>query len=101
MIKIIFSRDRMLLNFIILKKEVFYTDDRWGKWIRILPKDKELIKQIKLSRNRIPIFLADLFNLSKKEIEEYNKAQEEKDLMEIIIKDAKLNGCLLVDCKIE
>jgi hypothetical protein len=101
MIKLILSRDRELLNFIILKKEVFYSDKRWDKWIRILPKDESLVKQIKLSRNRIPIFLADLFNLSKKELEEYENAKEEKELMEIIVKDAKLNGCLLVDCKIE
>jgi hypothetical protein len=101
MIKIILTRDRELLNFIIIKKEVFYSDRKWNKYLRILPKDKDLIKQIKLSRNRIPIFLAELFNLSKKELEEYENAKEEKELMEIIVKDAKLNGCLLVDCKIE
>lgn len=101
MIKLIFSKNRELLNFIVIKKEIFYTDYKWGKWIRILPKDKNLLLQIRNSRNRIPLFLSELFNLSKEENREYEKAKGENELMDIIIKDAKLNGCLLVESKIE
>lgn len=99
MIQIVLSYNREILNFLVKEREVFYTDRKWKTWIRCLPPPKDLIKQIALSRNKIPPTIANLFNFSDDEMEEYEKAQTDRELANIIIKDAKLKGCTVVDDK--
>jgi len=81
------------MQFIILKREVFYTDKVWSNWIRVIPKDKALLGRIVKSRNKIPQQLIRMFNLSKKELEEYNAAKDDDAIAEIIIRDATGKGC--------
>jgi hypothetical protein len=42
------------------------------------------------------MFIANLFNLSKAEMAEYNAAKTIDELAEIIIQDGKNKGCVLV-----
>lgn len=95
-VKIVLMFQRDTLNFIIKGKEVFYSDRFWKNYIRCLPRNDELIKQITLSRNKIPSFLAQLFNLSEKDIAEYDAASSEEELSEIVIRDAKSKSCRLI-----
>jgi hypothetical protein len=92
MIKLVFTYNRETLRFVVLNKEIFYSDRLFKSWIRVMPKDEAVTKQILMSRNRIPKAVTQLFNFSKAEIEEYNKAEDERQLADIVIRDAKTKG---------
>jgi hypothetical protein len=94
--KIVLSINREILTFLIIDRNIYYTDKKLGALIRVLPKPKNLLLTIAKSRNRIPMFIIKLFNLSQEEMDEYNSAQTVDDLATIIIKDGKKNGCILV-----
>lgn len=95
MVKLVFSANREILQFYIRDKVIYYTDRKWKNWIQCIPKDKELVKKILLSRNKVPKVIARLFNLSKKEEEEYKKAKDDNELAEIITLDCKRQGVIL------
>lgn len=101
MIKIVFTINRETLQFIIKDKIIYYTDRKWKNYVRCIPKDPKLIAKIIKSRNKIPLYLAKLFELSKKEQEEYDNAVTEEDLAVIIIRDGRLKGCKLVSKEVE
>jgi len=94
--KIVLSINREILTFLIIDRKVYYSDRKFLALIRVLPKPKNLIITIAKSRNRIPMFIANLFNFNKTEMEEYNTAQTADDLAQIIIRDGKKNGCVEV-----
>ena len=96
MIQVVLSINREILNFLIRDREIFYTDRHWKAWIRCLPPPKDFINKIRMSRNKIPTALADLFTFTEKEMEEYNAAKTEKELAAIVIRDSKLKGCKLI-----
>tara|TARA_R100000656_G_C3944977_1_gene127384 strand:- start:969 stop:1274 length:306 start_codon:yes stop_codon:yes gene_type:complete len=95
MVKLVFSANREILQFYIRDKVIYYTDRKWKNWIQCIPKDKELVKKILLSRNKVPKVIARLFNLSKAEEEEYKKAKDDNELAEIITLDCKRQGVIL------
>ena len=88
--------NREILNFAIQDRIIKYTDRKWNKWIQCIPKDKEFIMKVRMSRGRFPDFLIKMFELSKKEQEQYDNAKTDKELAEIIIIDAKRKGCKLL-----
>lgn len=92
-IKLVFSFNREIMQFIILNKEIYYTDRVWQNWIRILPKDPALVRKLIMSRNRLPKHIINMFNLTWREVEEYNRAKDDEELAEIVINDAKKKGC--------
>lgn len=94
--KIVLSINREILTFLIIDRNIYYTDRKFGALIRVLPKPRNLLITIAKSRNRIPMFIAQLFNLSQAEMDEYNAAQKVDELAGIIIRDGKKNGCILV-----
>jgi hypothetical protein len=94
--KIVLSINREILTFLLIDKRIYYTDRKFGALIRVLPKPKNLLITIAKSRNRVPMFIANLFNLNKEEMDEYEAAQTVDQLAEIIIRDGKKNGCVLV-----
>jgi hypothetical protein len=94
---LVFSVQRELMQFIVKEnKEVWYSDRKWAAMIRILPPQKDILVKISQSRNRVPQAIATLFKFSDEETKEYEAAKDEKDLSEIIIRDAKLKGCILI-----
>ena len=94
-IKLVFSANREVLQFYIKDKIIYYTDRKWKNWIQCIPKDKELVKKIIVSRNKVPKVIARLFNLSKAEEEQYKKAKDDNELAEIITLDCKRQGVIL------
>lgn len=94
--KIVFSYNREIMNFVVKDREIYYSDKRWGNWIRCLPPPENFLKVVALSRNRIPAFVYNLFRFTEEEIKEYEAAKDEEALAEIIIKDAKSKGCIFI-----
>jgi hypothetical protein len=84
------------MNFIIKDREIYYSDKKWGNWIRCLPPPENFLKIIALSRNRIPATISNLFVFTEEEMKEYQAAKDEEELAQIIIKDAKSKGCILI-----
>lgn len=92
MIRLSFTFNREPMNFVVHNREIFYTDRIWKGWIRCVPRDENLIRKVTLSRNKIPSQLLRMFTLSEKEKEEYNLAENDNAMADIIIKDAKNKG---------
>ena len=101
MIRISLIYNREILNFAIQDRIIKYTDRKWGKWIQCIPKDKEFIKKVIMSRGRFPHFLIQMFNLNVKEQKEYENAKDDEELAQIIIRDAKGKGCKLLSKKLK
>ena len=88
MIKLLFRKGRPEdgIEFVIEidQKAVTYTDKNQGV-VRIFPQpDRKAMSQ---------------GGLSKKDLEQYNRATDDEELRAIIISDAKENGCALVSEK--
>lgn len=96
MIKLSFLKGREVMNFRVEKRSIYYNDRIWINEIRCIPKDKDFIKKIRESRNRLPAKLINMFNLSEKAQKEYDSAKTDEELAKIIIKDCKEKGLLLV-----
>ena len=94
LVSLIYNRE--ILNFAIKDKIIKYTDRKWNKWIQCIPKDKDFIMKVRMSRGRFPHFLLEMFELSNKEQEEYAAAKTDDELSEIIIRDGKRKGCKLL-----
>lgn len=90
------SINRELLTFIIIDRKIFYSDRKFGSLIRLIPKPQNLILTIQKTRNKVPMFIAQLFNLTQEELDEYDKAITVDQLADIVVRDGKKNGCLLV-----
>jgi hypothetical protein len=95
-IKLSFSHNNEILNFLISGKEIFYRDRIWAKGVRCIPKDENFIKVIMMSRNKIPSQLINMFNLSEKDKAEYDSCNTEEELAEKIILDCKAQGLILI-----
>ena len=95
-IQIAFIINRETFRIEIKDKEIWYSDRKWDKSIRLIPKDKEFLKKIVLSRNKIPSIIKEMFSLTKKEQAEYKQAKTERELADVCIKDCKLKGALLL-----
>ena len=95
-IKLVFTINREVFRLDIENKIIWYSDRRWEKAIRLIPKDKDFIKKIILSRNTIPSALKEMFELTKIEQEEYNNAKDDNELADICTKDIKKKGAILI-----
>ena len=96
MIKLTFSYNRDLMKFIVKDREIFYTDARWGSWVRCVPQPENFMKVVALSRNRIPSYLLTIFKLTPEEQKEYELSTTEQELADIVIRDAKSKGCIFI-----
>lgn len=97
MIKLVFSFDRELMNFLVKDREIYYTDRKFGNWVRCVPEPDNFIKMVSHSRNRIPMYIANIFKLTPEEKEEYDAVKTEDELADIIIRDAKSKGCIFIN----
>jgi len=94
--KIVLSINREMMTFLIVNRKIYYTDRKFGMLIRILPKPRNLLLTIAKTRNRVPKIIVNLFNFTKEEMEEYESAKDTDALTDIIVRDGKKNGCILV-----
>lgn len=95
-IKLAFMISRETFRIEIEGKSIWYTDRRWGRAIRLIPRDENFLKKILFSRGKIPPIIKDLFTLTKKEQEEYNNAKDTRELADICIKDCRRYGAKLL-----
>jgi len=96
MIRLSFMFGRELMIFAVKNKEVFYKDRIWNDGIRCIPKDEQFIQKVRMSRNKYPNKLIEMFTLSKSQQEEYEKAATEEELAQIIITDCRSKGINLM-----
>ena len=96
MIRLVLSANRELMHFLVIDRNVYYTDRKWALWIRCLPRPDNFITKIRQSRNAFPAFLINSFSFNEEEQREYDSAKSEKEIADIIIKDARTKGCRLV-----
>ena len=97
MIKLVFTRMRDAFTIEIENKIIVWREDKkYPRGIQFLPKDKDFKKIVLMSRNKIPkeiIAWIEDAN-SGKNLEEYQGAKDDEALAQIVIKDAKVNGCV-------
>jgi len=94
--KLIFIKNRETFAITIIDKEIFYCDRKWKKQVRMIPKDERLAHKIKMSRNRIPPTVLNMFKLTDKEQKEYDNAKDDDALAVICIRDARKKGAKLI-----
>ena len=100
-----FQKQNVYFIVTVKDKKVLYYDklqgEIWGGALQYLPPDPNYKKTIMLSRNRIPKQFIDMLEITKEELAEFNNAKDDNELKDLIIRDCKLNGCKLIDLKIE
>jgi hypothetical protein len=96
MIKLVFTKIRETFTIEINNKIIVYKDRKYPKGFQFMPKDKDFKKIVINSRNKLhPEVIKWVENAnSGKNLEEYNSAKDDEELVPIIIKDAKVNGCV-------
>jgi hypothetical protein len=97
LIRIVMTYEREIVMFEISNKIIIYKDRKWPRGFQFMPEDPEIIKAILLSRNSIRHEMIKWIKDSNsgKNLEEYNAAQNDEELVDIITRDAKLKGCVL------
>lgn len=82
-------------------KKILYWDNLqgavWGGPLQYLPQDPKIQQKIQMSRNKIPAEFINLFFIPKWELEEFEKAKEEKELRDIVVLDLKKHNCKVVE----
>jgi hypothetical protein len=105
MIKIMVEKNKEYFLITISNKQIYYWDKLqgklWGSALRYLPPDSTNTLAIINSRNKIPNYFIKLLEIPADELKEFQEAKNDKELMELVIRDAKKNMCKIVDIKIE
>ena len=96
MISLVFTINREVFRLQIENKKIWYSDRKWKRAIRLIPKDDDFMKKIIMSRNKIPAGLKELFVLTKTEQEEYDKAKTDMDLKLLCVRDARRKGATIL-----
>ena len=96
MIKLIFTAGRETITIEVEDKIVVYRDRKFPQGIKVLPKDKNFETIVLMSRNRIPKEVIDLVRDANqgKNLQEYQEAKNDEDLVKIVKRDAELKGCI-------
>lgn len=93
MIKLTFKKQGKYFIITIDGKKILYWDTLqgaiWGGPLQYLPQDPHIQQKIQMSRNRIPAEFVNLFFIPKWELEEFEKAKDEKELRDIVVRDLK------------
>jgi len=96
MIKLVFTKMREVFTIEIENKIIVYKDRKYSKGFQFMPKDPNFKKIVITSRNRLnPEVIKWVEDANQgKNLEEYKAAKNDEELVPIIIKDAKINGCV-------
>ncbi len=94
-IRLIFSINRETFFIDIKDKIVRYNDRMLKNDLQVIPPDPEYKKRVIMSRNKIPQYIINLVQdaNSGKNIEEYNSAKNDEELVPIIKWDCASRGC--------
>lgn len=95
-IRLIFSYEREVIMFDIWNKIIVYRDRKWKNGFQFMPRDPSIIKTILLSRNAIRHEMINWINDANngKNLEQYNNAKTDDELVPIIKRDCELKGCV-------
>lgn len=96
MIRLVFTRIRETFTIEVENKIIVYKDKKYPAGFQFMPKDPNFKKIVLFSRNKIPpevIKWVEDANRGKN-LEEYQSAKSDEELIPIIIKDAKINGAV-------
>ncbi len=96
MIKLVFTRIRETFTIEIENRIIVYRDKKYPSGFQFMPKDPNFKRIVLFSRNKIPKEVIDWVEDANrgKNLKEYQSAKDDEALVPIIIKDAKLNGCV-------
>jgi len=96
MIKLVFTHGRETFTIEVENKIIVYRDKKYPSGFTFMPKQKNFERLVLFSRNKIPKEVVDWVNEanSGKNLEEYQSAGDDRALVPIIIRDAKLKGCV-------
>jgi len=105
MIKLFFEKQGQYFIITIENKVIKYWDKNqgqlWGGPLQYLPPDSSITHRIDMSRNRIPAVMKEFFKIAPEELKEFEDANSDEELKDIVIRDCKRHGCKLIDMKIE
>jgi len=90
-IKLIFSINRETFFIEICNMQVVYKDRKISQSMMLVPKDPDSKKRVIMSRNRIPAYIIDFIEQanSGKNLDEYQAAKTNEDLVKIVMWDGK------------
>jgi hypothetical protein len=94
MIQMMFSRQGKHFGFTINNKNMIGTIN--GVSLPYYPSNITYVRRaIILSRNKIPAWMIELFNLKEEDLKEIENAKDDNELKDIVIKECKKNQCEL------
>jgi len=96
MIKLVFTILRETFTIEIENKIIIYKDRKYKKGFQFMPKDPNFRKIVIMSRNKLnPEVIKWVEKANQgKNLLEYQEAKDDEALVPIIVKDAKINGCV-------
>ena len=96
MIILVFTKIRETFTIEIEDRIIVYRDKKYPKGFRFMPKDADFKRIVLFSRNRLPPEVVDWVEKanSGKNLEEYQAAKDDEALVEIVVRDARVNGCV-------
>lgn len=96
MIRLVFFVNRETFSIDIENKIIVYKDRKLPVAVQFMPLDPDLDRKVLFSRNRIPKRVLDWVEdaNSGKNLEEYQAAKTDEDLVVIVKKDAGSRGCI-------
>jgi len=96
MIKLVFTKVRETFTIEIENKIIVYRDRKFPNGFQFMPKDPNFRRIVLFSRNKLPKEIIEWIEEanSGKNLEEYQSAKNDEELAPIIIRDAKLKGCV-------
>jgi len=100
MIKLTFKRNPETFGAIINEGKIWIAHPMIGLE-QYLPQSPEaisrVVRKVKGSRNKIPVWFIDTFSsVPADEMEEFKKAQSDKELRDLVVRDFKKNQCELI-----
>lgn len=106
MITIMCEKNHQYFFVIIDDGKILYKDkiqdSLWGKPLQYLPQDPNALRQIEMSRNRIPQHFKILLDINEEELAEFEAAKDDDNkLRELIERDLRRNECKIIDIKVE
>ena len=96
-IKLIFSINRETFFIEICNMQVVYKDRKISQSMQLVPKDPDYKKKVLMSRNRIPKYIVEFIEQANigKNLDEYQAAKTNEDLVKIVMWDCKSRGAKL------
>lgn len=101
MMKLMFEKERHFFLITIENRKVLYWDKKVSVHLQYLPPDPNIDMKIRMSRNKLNHNVKELLKISQDDLKDFENAKDDNEIKDLVIRDAKTKGCVLVDLKIE